>query len=145
MLSPLLEEEKIILDLCAPSISNALKTMVEKSSEADKETVLARALEREKVMSTALGKGMALPRVHMPDKIKSEIIIGISPQGIDAYGFDLVPIKIIMLFLFSPNDDHASILAKSLQLLNDDTVRAELLQARSVGDLIALIRTWEEA
>lgn len=126
-------------------MSDALTTMVEKSSEVDKATILAKVLEREKVMSTAPGKGIALPRVHMLDKTKSEVIIGISTHGIDAYGFDLVPIKIIMFFLFSPNDDHASILAESLQMLNDDTVRAELLQVRSAGELIERIRIWEEA
>jgi mannitol/fructose-specific phosphotransferase system IIA component (Ntr-type) len=145
MLSPFIEEQKIIFDLHAHSISDALTAMVGKSSEVDKATILAKVLDRENVMSTALGKGIALPRVHLLDKTRSEVIIGISPHGINARGFDLVPIKIIILFLFSPNDDHASILAESLQILNDDTVRTELLQARSAGELIERIRVWEEA
>jgi mannitol/fructose-specific phosphotransferase system IIA component (Ntr-type) len=144
MLSTYLDASKIIIDLHAKTYREALQKMIERSSCQDHTLLLAGILDREQLMSTALGKGMAFPRVHVTDKEVSEILIGINRNGIDSRGFDLVPIYFLVLHIFSPKDDHASILAQSLHLFNDDTMRAELLQVTSGDEFIRCVKEWEE-
>ena len=144
MLSTYLDTGKIMIDLHVKTYHEMLQKMIDKSVEQDHAGLLAQVLEREQLMSTALGKGLAFPRVHVPSKPVTEILIGINRNGIDSRGFDLVPIYFVVLHIFSPEDDHASILAQSLHLFNDDTMRAELLQAESVDAFITRVKEWEE-
>jgi len=53
-------------------------------------------------------------------------------------------VKIIFLYLFSKKDDYPSILAQSLRLLNEDSLRAELLNSKTREEIIAAIKAWEE-
>lgn len=144
MLSELLDENKILIHLSAQSLPDAIRIMLEKSDEKEHETIMQAIMDRESLMSTAIGKGVALPRTIIPGKKQSEIIIGMNPEGIAAQCFDLTPTRIIVLYLLSSNDDHATILAESLRLLNDDTLRVELQKVKRGHDFIATIRKWEE-
>lgn len=144
MLSSYLDTNKIIVDLNAKTFHDAVQQLIKRSCEQNHEILLVKLLDRERLMSTALGKGVAFPRVLIPDKTLSEIIIGISKNGIDSRGFDLVPITMIVLHIFSPQDDHAAILAESLHVFNDNTMRTELLQARNGEEFVQRVREWEE-
>lgn|GEM_PF-1201730 len=145
MLSTYLDNNKIIVDLDATNYHQALEILIQKSSEKDNKALLEAIFKREKLMKTTLGKGMAFPRVHVANKDSSEIMVGISKNAIDARGFDLINIRIIVLFIFSSQDDHAAILAECLHLLNDNSMRAELLQVSNGEEFIARVREWERS
>jgi PTS system nitrogen regulatory IIA component len=146
VLSEFIETKKIIMGMEACDFRHALRQMLDVSSvsnEEDYESVIAGIMERESLMSTALGKGVALPRITLLNKKKTEIILGLSPNGVNCSSIDHLPAKIIILFLFSENDDAASILAHALSLLNEDSVRADLLSSATADDVLEVIRERE--
>ncbi|MCK4673775.1 PTS sugar transporter subunit IIA [candidate division WOR-3 bacterium] len=144
MLAEYFEKNRILLNFKAKDFKKALEKMLIVSSEKKHSQIIDTIIKRESLMPTVLGKGVALPRVIIANKEKTEIIIAISQKGINFKGFDLLPVKIIFLYLFSKKDDYPSILAQSLRLLNEDSLRAELLNSKTREEIIAAIKAWEE-
>lgn len=144
MLADYLEEGNILLNFEERSYRQALLKMLSKSVERNNLQIVDEILERENIMSTAMGKGVFLPRVIVTDKSKSEVIIAVNPNGLSFEDHGTSTANIIMLFLFSKNNDYAAILAQSLRMLNDDSLRADFLESRNAGDVIKAIREWEE-
>lgn len=144
MLADYLAREKILLNFEAKDYKQALEKMLAASSEKNLLQIVDMFMKREALMSTALGKGIALPRIVLDDKKETELIIALSTKGINANGFDRLPVKIIFLLLFSKTDDYPSIVGQSLRLLNDDALRTELLSCKTADEVIAAINEWEE-
>jgi len=144
MLTQYLEKSRILLNFEAIDYKEILKKMLAVIEIKDLSQVIEEITKREALMPTVLGKGVALPRTILNDKVKTEIIIAISTKGIDLNSFDHRPVKIIFLSLFSKKDNYAYILAQSLQLLNDDSFRNELLKAKTKDAVINVIKEWEE-
>ena len=143
MLGEYLEKGKILLNFSADTIEHGLAKMLEVSAEKNHEQLLGKILDREKLMPTTLGKGIALPRCHIADKARTEIIIALSPDGLPFRSFDQQQTRIIALFLFSDRDDAASLLAQSLRLFNDDSLRSDLVQCATAEAVMTTIKGWE--
>lgn len=144
MLADYLAEERMLLNFEAQSYRQALQAMLAKSTESNDLQLVDKILERENIMPTAMGSGIFLPRVVIPGKAKSEVIIAVNASGVsfDEYGTQTA--NIIMLFLFSENNDYAALLAQSLRMLNDESLRADILESKNAGEVIEVIREWEE-
>jgi mannitol/fructose-specific phosphotransferase system IIA component (Ntr-type) len=144
MLADYLDERKIMLNVEERSFRATLLKMLEKSTEKDVDAIVDKILEREKIMPTALGRGIFLPRVLLQNKSRSEIIIAVNAKGqcYDDYGS--ITANIVMLFLFSRNSDYATVLAQSLRLLNDDSLCSELLKSKKPKDIMKAIQDWEQ-
>lgn len=144
MLAEYTTEHKVLLNVQEKSFKETLLAMLDKSAENDGASIVEKILEREKVMPTALGKGLFLPRVILKDKSKSEVIIAVNSKGITFDDYGAQTASIIILFLLSEHDDYAALLAQSLRLLTDDCLRTDLLKSRKPKDVIKAIREWEE-
>jgi mannitol/fructose-specific phosphotransferase system IIA component (Ntr-type) len=144
MIAPYLSCEKILLNFEAKGFKQTIKKMLVNSSEKNYALIIDEMTKREALMPTALGQGIALPRIVLESKPKTEIIVAISPKGIFLNSFDRMPVKIIFLFLFSKKDNFASILAQSLRFLNDNNLRAELLHSKTAEEVIKSIKEWEQ-
>jgi len=144
MLSEYLAKERILLNLRTADLEEALTQMLRVSTEKKHSQIIDSIMKRESLMSTVLGKGVALPRIIIEDKAKTEIIIALSPQGISLKSFDLLPVKIIFLYLFSVKDEYPAILAQSLRLLSEESLRVALLNSHTADDIMTIIKKWEE-
>ncbi|MGB7055874.1 MAG: PTS sugar transporter subunit IIA [bacterium] len=144
MLADYIDERKVLLNVDERSYQGTLLKMLEKSAEKDGAVIVQKILEREKVMPTALGKGIFLPRVVLMEKPKSEVIIAVNSKGLAFDDYGTATASIIMLFLFSENDNYAAVLAQSLRLLTDDSLRSDLIRSKKPKDVIKAIREWEK-
>jgi len=144
MLADYLNEEKIILNLEEHSYRGTLEKMLQKSGEKGPAAIVDKILEREKIMPTALGKGIFLPRVVLKEKSASEVIIAVNAKGLRFDDYGAVTANIIVLFVFSDKTDYAAVLAQSLRLLTDDTLRSDLLKSKKPKDIIKAISDWEQ-
>lgn len=144
MLSGYLKSSRVLLNVKGNDYRELLSTMLAKSSANDIPGAVDKILEREKIMPTAMGKGIFLPRLILDDLRKTEIFIALSHNGLvfDDYGSAVA--NVIMLCVFSENDDHAALLAQSLRLFNDDSLRSDLLHCRKAEDVIKTIHDWEK-
>jgi len=106
--------------------------------EADIARVL---LDREKLGSTAVGEGVAVP--HAKLKLPGGIVacLGRSRRGVDFDAPDGEPVHFLFAVL-SPTDSagaHLKFLARFSQLFRDEAFRKQLLNPETAGDMYQII------
>jgi PTS system nitrogen regulatory IIA component len=104
---------------------------------------LVQALEdREKLNSTALGEGVAIPHGKLPGLKRVVAAFGRSPGGVDFSSLDGKPTHLFFL-LVAPEDSagaHLKALARISRLLKDESFRQRLLGVTTAADLYRTIR-----
>ncbi len=101
--------------------------------------------ERERLGSTAIGDGIAIPHGKLPGLKTVLATFGRHLQGVDFESLDGNPTKIFFL-LVAPDDSvglHLKALARVSRLLKDPSFRAQLLAA-APDDLYETIRREDE-
>ena len=114
-------------------------------SPRSKKKILSGLLAREKLGSTALGGGVAIPHARLDLIKKPLIVIGISKKGLDFDSLDGEPVYIIFLIL-SPKETeglHLKILATISKLLRDKYLLSRLKTASKSREVKELIRVQE--
>jgi PTS system nitrogen regulatory IIA component len=108
---------------------------------------LVQALEdRERLNSTALGEGVAIPHGKLPGLKRVIAAFGRSAPGVDFSSLDGKPTHLFFL-LVAPEDSagaHLKALARISRLLKDDSFRARLMSAPNQGELYRTIREEDE-
>jgi len=108
---------------------------------------LVHALEdRERLNSTALGDGIAIPHGKLPGLRQVVAAFGRSPAGVDFNSLDGKPTHLFFL-LVAPEDSagaHLKALARISRLLKDESFRTRLIAARNGADLYQTIREEDE-
>ena len=88
--------------------------------------------DREKLMSTGIGNGIAIPHVRMAGLIGPSITVGVSRDGITDYeSLDPEPICILIL-IAAPQGQHEvyiQLLAKVAQALKHQQLRQAIIKA----------------
>ena len=104
---------------------------------------LVHALEdRERLNSTALGEGIAIPHGKLPGLKRVMAAFGRSPGGVDFSSLDGKPTHLFFL-LVAPEDSagaHLKALARISRLLKDDGFRSRLMGAPDTAELFRIIR-----
>jgi mannitol/fructose-specific phosphotransferase system IIA component (Ntr-type) len=99
--------------------------------------VVGLVMERERVTSTALGKGWACPHARVPFEEEMVCALGWTPVGIDYGAPDGMPISVIAMYLVPSNQRNhylreISLLAKALSAYSDPE---KLRSARDLDDV----------
>jgi mannitol/fructose-specific phosphotransferase system IIA component (Ntr-type) len=107
------------------------------------DTITAAVLERERLMPTGLGNGVALPHAHIAGLPGPLVAVGLSTAGIDFDAADGKPAQLIFLLLTPPNDDGAQleILADVTRLFQEAAVRERALEVGSYTEFLALLKS----
>ena len=104
--------------------------------------VIETLMQREKLGSTGIGQGVAIPQCRC-DVVKEQMaVLGISKQGVDFSALDSNPVNILFM-LVGPADSaggHLQTMAKISRILKDKVLRQSLLEAKTVEDIIAIIQ-----
>ena len=98
--------------------------------------------DRERLNSTALGEGVAIPHGRLTGVKRVVAAFGRSPQGVDFNSLDGKPTHLFFL-LVAPEHSagaHLKALARISRLLKDDSFRARLMQAEDGPSLYRIIR-----
>ena len=105
------------------------------------EELLNVLLERERLGTTAIGEGIAIPHGKLPGLKSVVAVFGRSLTGIDCASLDGRLTQLFFL-LVAPEDSagiHLKALARVSRLLKDKAFRQRLLQADSQADLFQII------
>jgi fructose PTS system EIIBC or EIIC component len=103
-------------------------------------------LEREKIMSTGVGKGFAIP--HGKTNAINEIIaaFGKTQNPIEYQALDNKPVHLV--FLLVGKDDlvstHIKLLSRISRMMNNDDFRNRLIEANSSEEIFEIFRKEEE-
>ncbi len=149
-LSELLNEQSVSLSLQARDKESSIKELVQLLESAHgvntRGEILSKVLQRESMMSTGIGNGVAIP--HGKTRLLDHLLgaCAVSPAGIDFDTMDGEPATLFIL-LVSPESlrgPHVKALANVSRLLKEESVRNALRQSSSPTDFMRVLREAEE-
>ena len=105
------------------------------------ENMIKTLLEREKLGSTGIGDGIAIPHGKLPDLHDLIVSFGRSREGVEFDTMDGKPAHLFFLLMAPENTtgQHLKALAKISKMLKDNTFRKKLMEAKSSDELYAII------
>ena len=137
-----------IQDLRARSIPEAIDELANVLGQVTgiaAESIALKVMEREKTMSTGIGRRVAIPHARMEGISTPFVAIGLSRDGIDFDAPDGQPARVILLVV-TPKDDfkvQLQLLAEVGKLFRSERVVERVLQTKSYVELLALVKSEE--
>ncbi|HEY6874357.1 MAG TPA: PTS sugar transporter subunit IIA [Geobacteraceae bacterium] len=142
----LLQPEDIIPELSAETKEEVLQALAAKVAERhpplDREELLRILLERERLGSTGIGDGIAIPHGKLKRLDKPRMAFGRSLKGVDFNALDGRKAHLFFLII-APEDAvgvHLKMLARISRILKDPGVRKGLLAAPDAAAIFDVIR-----
>ncbi len=141
-LSKFCGEELIELDLKSKTKEEAIRELVILASHSklvkDQKELLSAVIEREKLVTTGVGYGVALP--HAKTKAVRGVVLafGRAKQGIDFETMDKKPAHLFFL-IAAPEDAigaHLNVLQRISFIMKDEKTRARFLELKSPGEVL---------
>ncbi|MBK1716075.1 PTS sugar transporter subunit IIA [Thiocystis violacea] len=107
------------------------------------ETVFERLLERERLGSTGLGHGIALPHARVKEVTEVLGAFVQTAKGVDYDAADGEPVDLAFALLVpeAANEEHLHLLAHLASLFSDPRVRAKLREAESAVEILKALNT----
>jgi PTS system nitrogen regulatory IIA component len=146
----MLKRKFIIKDLQATGKRDVLEELVhvfaDQNGGMDRETMVQVLLEREKLGSTGIGDGIAIPHGKLAGIEEILVGFGRSRAGVDFNSLDGRPVHLFFLII-APDTSSAQylkVLAKISRMLKDSKMRKDLLEAVSADDLYRIIETMDQ-
>ena len=146
----LLDEKFILTDFKSDDKEYVINELIDLYKENDKindiEKVRTAILDREKIMSTGVGKGFAIP--HGKTNAVNDVIaaFGKTTRDIDYDALDGNPVHLV--FLLVGRDDmvskHIKLLSRISRLMNKDEFRERLVNSNSKEEIINIFKEEEE-
>ncbi|MBS4166253.1 PTS sugar transporter subunit IIA [Neochlamydia sp. AcF95] len=139
-------DSRNILFMSAEDRDEALHTIVENLHQNrflhDKEAFYQAILEREKVVSTGIGMGVAIPHAKLKGYESFFIAIGILQKGVDWNSLDGSPVRIIIM-IGGPDDkqtEYLQILSALTIAVKDENRRKKMLTLNSAEAIMTLFK-----
>lgn len=145
-LSDLFNEQSVMLDLEPMAKEDLLKAIMEDLDQKKLikgfDVALRDVLEREKVMSTGIGNGVAIPHAYT-DGV-DRLVAGFyrTQQGVDFAALDGEDVDLFFIILGpkASRRDHIKVLAKISRLLNHEEFRKDLRKAAAAENVMAVFK-----
>ncbi len=146
----ILNKDAIIPELTSRHKKGVLEELCQpltQQKNVDKEALLKVLLEREKLGSTGIGDGIAIPHGKSDRITELSIACGRSKEGVDFESMDGKPTHLFFLLLAPENTAgvHLKALAKISRLLKDPSFRQEFMSASGAEEILDLITARDSA
>ncbi|HDG97367.1 MAG TPA: PTS sugar transporter subunit IIA [Desulfobacterales bacterium] len=144
-LSDIITRDSVIPNLKARDKAGVLKELAEVICNAepsiDKDALVKVLEEREKLGSTGIGDGVAIPHGKLNGISKPYMSFGRSKSGVDFDSMDTQPVHLFFLLLAPENSAgaHLKVLAKIAKMLKNTSFRKKLLEARDRDEIYDII------
>ncbi|WP_319202721.1 PTS sugar transporter subunit IIA [uncultured Ilyobacter sp.] len=147
MLQELIKKENIVF-LDEENPRNAIKLLVKKAKEleklGDQDLFETEIFEREAILSTGIGLGIAIPHAKLEGIEKIFIIVGINRRELDWDSIDEKPVKIVFL-IGAPESDQKNylrILSKLILLVKNEVRREAIFSANQSQEVVELFKNF---
>jgi len=150
-ITDMFKKEYIIEELKAHSkravLSELSEIFTRSHSGIQSEGMVEVLLEREKLGSTGIGDGIAIPHGKLKGLDSLVISFGRSREGIDFDAIDGKPVYLFFLLMApeSSTGQHLKALAKISRMLKDQEFRSSLLSAKNAEELYRRIAEKDES
>jgi fructose PTS system EIIBC or EIIC component len=145
-ISDILTEDLVVSHLKGTSKQEIIDAMVDlvaiSPKVLDKAKVRAAIFDREKIMSTGVGNGFAIP--HGKTDAVTEIVaaFAVTERDIDYDSLDEKPVRLVFLLVGKDNlvGPHIKLLSRISRLMNKEEFRNQLLTTHSAKEILELFR-----
>lgn len=140
-----LSPNAVVADLSArskPDVLVELASTLTRSNPTLKQERLVEVLkEREKLGSTGIGEGVAIPHGKLPGMVQLTASFGVSRSGIDFEAIDGKPTHLFFALVAPENSAgvHLKALARISRLFKNPGFRQNILQAKTADEIYQLI------
>jgi PTS system nitrogen regulatory IIA component len=148
-LSSILEEELILCGMSARGKREAVEELAsfvaQKRPGVSKDAIEESVLARERVCTTAIGRGSAFPHGEVAGLGEMIVAVGLSEAGVDFDAIDGLPVNFIVLIVTSETaaSKYLGTLAAFASLSRDPDKMAVLLRAKSPADVLRTIESFD--
>lgn len=140
-----LRQEDICIDLPGGTkeqvLGSLVSCLVSNRPGLDRENILRILLERERLGSTGIGDGVAIPHGKVPGLDAPLLAVGRSVAGVDFNSLDERPVMIFFL-LIVPEEAagiHLKLLARISRLIKDPALRKGILEGADAAAIHEII------
>jgi PTS system fructose-specific IIC component len=126
-------------------IQELIDCLTENNTIKSKELIFKAVLDRETIMTTGVGNGIAIPHCKHEQSPEFAVCLGVHSKGIDFESIDKKPVKIIFLLVGPENNPslHIKLLSRISRLMSNEDLRHQLLLARKSEEALQLIEDEE--
>lgn len=152
-ITPLIDPKCVKMKLTGVSKTGVIAELVDvliEHGEVDpkyREKIMAAIIERERMCSTALSDGVAIPHPREPLTgiiKKPRLVLGLSWKGIDLEAFDGQLTHVVVLLCTPRIDMHLQILARLTKLLRNAKLRVTMCRAKDAQGVIDILDAYEK-
>jgi len=150
-LTEILKIDRIISELKSSTKDGVINELIDQFVDDDRvvdiEKVRNSVMEREKIMSTGVGKGFAIPHAKT-DGVKGLIAgFGKISGSIDFQSLDEQPVDIIFLLVAQDNlvGPHIKLLSRISRMMNKDDFRSNLREAKTSEEIYEIFLEEEKS
>ncbi|MCC6395979.1 MAG: PTS sugar transporter subunit IIA [Bacteroidetes bacterium] len=148
-ISDILNEDLVVAGLTGTSKNDIIDAMVDLVATSpkvlDREKVRAAILERERIMSTGVGNGFAIP--HGKTDAVTDIVaaFAVTREEIDYDSLDEKPVRLVFLLVGKDNlvGPHIKLLSRISRLMNKEEFRKRLLNVSTPKEILEMFRQEE--
>ncbi len=148
-ISDILTEQLVVTGMEGSSKDEVIDAMIDLVAATpkvlNKQRVREAIFEREKIMSTGVGNGFAIP--HGKTDAVSDIVaaFAVTKNPIDYQSLDEKPVRLVFLLVGKDNmvGPHIKLLSRISRLMNKEEFRKRLLELKSSKDIIDMFRQEE--
>ena len=142
MLSDLLSPERVKVPLVSQSKDDVLRELVQlavpSAGDAARERIVKSVLDREKLLSTGIGSGIAIPHGRTGEVDLLILAAGVAPEPIEFDTLDGKPVSLFFLLLGpdSAAGAHVRALGRISRALRHESVREDLSHATNAESFL---------
>lgn len=147
-IADILRPECVISDIQASTKKDILEELakpVAREYHLDLDELVGVLQARERLGSTGIGDGVAIPHGKIGDLKTVVAAMARSTRGLDFGAIDSKPCHIFFMLVAPSNSasQHLKALARASTLLKDPTLRQKIMETRSAGDMYHLILDYD--
>jgi fructose-specific phosphotransferase system IIA component len=148
-ISDILTENLVVTQLAGTSKEEIIDAMIDLVASSpkvvDKNRVREAIFEREKIMSTGVGNGFAIP--HGKTDAVTDIVaaFAVTAEEIDYQSLDEKPVRLVFLLVGKDSmvGPHIKLLSRISRLMNKEEFRRRLLDVTTSREIIEMFRQEE--
>ncbi|MFV8835883.1 PTS IIA-like nitrogen regulatory protein PtsN [Aquisalimonas sp.] len=148
-IADLITPERIACDIQVTSKKRGLELLSDMVADSDSalpaNAIFDKLISREKLGSTGLGHGVALPHARMDGNDSATAAFIRTSEAIDFDAFDNEPVDLLFALVVPEHftDEHLQILARLAEMFSDQPLCRRLRDARDADAVYELLRDWE--
>ena len=150
LITDYLKEECIDISLSGENREEVIKQLLDLILKSDpginREEALEDLFAREKLESTAIGNGIAIPHARVEKVSDIKVAFGLLKDNLDFDPIDKKPVELVILILFPKKEVGLQLrfLARVARVLQQSGLHDSLLACKSEKDVVATFKIYEE-